>query len=78
MNTKASAITPANNPTAYHWTLPVWTKRRPLPNVSIAVPAPFTTPSMMLRSIHMTTPEPASATTALPFTTPSSTFWLNQ
>src|SRR6185436_20203036 len=75
---RLSAITPTNSPTAYHWTLPVCTKRRPLPNVSIAVPAPFTAPSLMLRLIHMMTPEPERAATAAPSTAPSSTFWLNQ
>src|SRR6185295_6455751 len=55
---RLSAITPANSPTAYHCTLPDWSVRRPFPNVSATVPTPFTMPSMMLRSIHMITPEP--------------------
>src|SRR4029453_7413288 len=47
---KVSRITPTNSPTAYHCTLPVWTVRTPRPNNAAIVPAPFTTPSITVRS----------------------------
>ena len=79
MNTMASASTPTNSATAYRCTLPDLQVLQDAGRNARRAPAPFTMPSITLRSNqHHDDRQTARGQCAAPLTTPSSTFWLNQ